>query len=160
MGRQYYYKNLGTGMGQFGVYMHFLWIIQILWIVFILKTHFLIHFLDFITLWTGPQMLKTAGATVQHSVDSELILCGWRVDFIKPRGLNANTSREGVCADLGRWIAHQRSRLDPKQQPKPWAVAATGSKIQGQSSATSTTSRPSDSTSTVRDKAPKGYANF
>jgi hypothetical protein len=52
-------------MDQFGVHMHFLWIIQILWIVFILETHFLIHFLDFITLWIGPQFQKTAGALAQ-----------------------------------------------------------------------------------------------
>jgi hypothetical protein len=29
---------------------------------FYIKTHFLIHFPDFITLWTGPQIPESAGA--------------------------------------------------------------------------------------------------
>jgi hypothetical protein len=53
-------------MDQFEVPMHFLWIIQIIWIVFILKTHFSIHFLDFITLWTGPHFLENARAFVKE----------------------------------------------------------------------------------------------
>ena len=40
MGRQYYYKNLETGMDQFGVHMNFLQIKQVSAINLILKIYF------------------------------------------------------------------------------------------------------------------------
>jgi hypothetical protein len=40
MGRQYYYKNLGTGMDQFRVHMNFLQIKQVSAINLILKIYF------------------------------------------------------------------------------------------------------------------------
>jgi hypothetical protein len=40
MDRQYYYENLGTGMGQFGVHMHFLQFKQVLTFIYALKINF------------------------------------------------------------------------------------------------------------------------
>jgi hypothetical protein len=44
MGRQYYYKNLGTGMDQFGVHMHFLQIKQVLYIKNLFIFYFYLNF--------------------------------------------------------------------------------------------------------------------
>jgi hypothetical protein len=52
-------------MDQFGLRMDFLLFIQVIGIVSILKTYFLIHFPDFITLWTWPQYLENAGVLTQ-----------------------------------------------------------------------------------------------
>jgi hypothetical protein len=49
---QYYYKIIRTGIGQFGLNMNFLGIIQILAIIFTLKLNFYIIFLDFPFPWT------------------------------------------------------------------------------------------------------------
>jgi hypothetical protein len=40
MVRQYYYKNLGIGMDQFGVHMNFLQIKQVLTFIYALKLNF------------------------------------------------------------------------------------------------------------------------
>jgi hypothetical protein len=69
--REYYYKIIGTGMGQFGVHMHSLWITQILGLFLHIKIYFLIYFISFPTVWTRPQIMESAGASVQHSQDSE-----------------------------------------------------------------------------------------
>ena len=58
-------------MGQFGVHMHFLWITQVLGLFLHIKIYFLIYFISFPTVWTRPQIMESAGATVQHSQDSE-----------------------------------------------------------------------------------------
>jgi hypothetical protein len=47
---QYYYKNLGTGMEQFGVHMDFLQIKQVFVIKYVLKIYFPINFSDFLIL--------------------------------------------------------------------------------------------------------------
>jgi hypothetical protein len=44
MGRQYYYKNLGTGMDLFGVHMNSLQIKQVLTFIYALKIHFCDYF--------------------------------------------------------------------------------------------------------------------
>jgi hypothetical protein len=48
MDRQYYNKNLGTGMDQIGVHMSILWILQVSAIKFVLETIFLTIFLVFV----------------------------------------------------------------------------------------------------------------
>ena len=53
-GREYYYKILGIGMTQFGAKMNFLWIIQFLAFIFILKSIFYLIYSIYIRLWTGP----------------------------------------------------------------------------------------------------------
>jgi hypothetical protein len=45
--------------------MNFLWNKQVSRIVFVLKTKFYNHFSVFIILWTGRQLLRSAGATVR-----------------------------------------------------------------------------------------------
>jgi hypothetical protein len=49
-------------MDQFGLHMNFLWFIQVIEIIFILKTHFLIYFPDFPSPWTAHQISEGSGA--------------------------------------------------------------------------------------------------
>jgi hypothetical protein len=101
-------------MDQFGVHMHLLWIKQILWIVFILKTHFLIHFLDFITLWIGPQIPESAGAYLRKLPRlrcNPSWTAGSNLWFL--RGYCAKCCGEGVRGDIGRRIRNPRPRSDP-----------------------------------------------
>jgi hypothetical protein len=66
-------------------------------IVFILKTHFLIHFPDFITLWTGPQIQRSTGATVQIILRLRESLNRRRVGFLILEGLFCKTcDRRGI----------------------------------------------------------------
>jgi hypothetical protein len=58
-------------MAQFGLKMDFLWITQVLGLFLHIKIYFLIYFISFPTVWTRPQIMESAGATVQHSQDSE-----------------------------------------------------------------------------------------
>ena len=53
--RELNYKNLESGMAQFGVSMNFLWIYKVLAIIFLLKIYLIILFSDFIMSWTAPQ---------------------------------------------------------------------------------------------------------
>ena len=48
MGRQYYYKNLGTEIIKFDVHMHFLQFKQVSAIIFVLEIHFWFIFSGFI----------------------------------------------------------------------------------------------------------------
>ena len=52
-------------MGQFGLNMNFLWIIQIPRIVFVLKMHLLIHLFILNQFWTGPRIPEKSGALMQ-----------------------------------------------------------------------------------------------
>jgi hypothetical protein len=52
-------------MDQFRAQMNLIWIIQVSRIIFVLKTHFYIVFLNFIDLWIGRQILESAGALAQ-----------------------------------------------------------------------------------------------
>jgi hypothetical protein len=61
-------------MDQFGVHMNFLQIKQVSVINLILKIYFEFNFPSFPALWTGPQIMESAGATVQIF----LRLCGQR----------------------------------------------------------------------------------
>ena len=65
MGRQYYYKNLGTKIIKFDVHMHFLQFKQVSAIIFVLEIHFWFIFSGFIIPWSGRQFLVSAGANVQ-----------------------------------------------------------------------------------------------
>jgi hypothetical protein len=80
-------------MGQFGVHMHFLWITQVLGLFLLIKIYFLIYFISFPTVWTRPQIMESAGATVQHSQDSENPRHGRRVESYFSRGLLSKMSR-------------------------------------------------------------------
>ena len=51
-------------MTQFGISMNFLWIKQILVIIFILKIDFQFNFSYLQTLWTGRMKTESAGASV------------------------------------------------------------------------------------------------
>ena len=66
-------------MDQFGLKMDFLWIKQVLGLFLHIKIYFLIYFISFLTVWTRPQIMESAGATVQHSQDSENYAVGRRV---------------------------------------------------------------------------------
>ena len=78
-------------MGQFGVHMHFLWITQVLGLFLHIKIYFLIYFISFPTVWTRPQIMESAGASMQHSQDSENPRHGRRVLFFRtPRVLTQN----------------------------------------------------------------------
>jgi hypothetical protein len=51
-------------MDQFGVHMHFLQIKQVLTFIYTLKIYFYFIFSGFSVLWTGPQIQRSAGASV------------------------------------------------------------------------------------------------
>jgi hypothetical protein len=61
-GREYYYKILEIWMAQFGLKMDFLWFIQVLGFIFILKIQFLIHLIDLKQFWIGPRFPEKSGA--------------------------------------------------------------------------------------------------
>jgi hypothetical protein len=52
-------------MDQFGVHMHFLQIKQVLTFIYTLKIYFYFILSDFRVLWTGAQIQRSTGATVQ-----------------------------------------------------------------------------------------------
>jgi hypothetical protein len=43
--------------------MHFLWIIEVLAIIFLLNIHFLFHLFILNDLWTGPQLQLSTGGS-------------------------------------------------------------------------------------------------
>ena len=63
--------------------------------------------------WTGPQILESAGFSVQESIDSEYNTDGWRVYLLLPRGLFCKSVVEEVSDAVGRQIKHGRPGLDP-----------------------------------------------
>ena len=66
MGRQYYYKNLGTGMDQFGVHMDFLQIKQVLIFIYALRINFCMYLPILYVLWTGPRIPESAGVITEE----------------------------------------------------------------------------------------------
>jgi hypothetical protein len=76
MGRQYYYKNLGTGMDQFGVHMNFLQIKQVLYINNLFLFYFYLIF-EFSGL--GHKFQKAQGLLHKAVYDTERLLqdCGF-----------------------------------------------------------------------------------
>jgi hypothetical protein len=71
MGRQYYCKNLGTGMDQFGVHMDFLQIKQVLTFIYALKINFCDYFLFSQDSGSGPKIYEAQGLNYKDSRDSE-----------------------------------------------------------------------------------------
>jgi uncharacterized membrane-anchored protein len=67
-------------MGQFGLNMIFLGILQGSVINFILKISFLNYLFPFTGFWTAHQFLESAGASAQEILDSVYSSCGLRVD--------------------------------------------------------------------------------
>jgi hypothetical protein len=68
-------------MEWFGVSMNFLWIIEVLAIIFLLNIQFLIHLYSLNKLWTGPQLMGNAGAPVQFYLRLRL-QAQWTAGFI------------------------------------------------------------------------------
>jgi hypothetical protein len=52
-------------MGQFGLKMNFLCILQVSRIVFVFKTNFYNYFSIFNPFWTGPRFVVSSGALAQ-----------------------------------------------------------------------------------------------
>jgi hypothetical protein len=60
-------------MAQFGISMNFLWIKQILAIIFILKIHFLFIFLDFLFTGLGDNNRENWGLERKNAQDTEVL---------------------------------------------------------------------------------------
>jgi hypothetical protein len=71
MDRQKFYKNLGTGMDQFGVHMNFLQIKQVSVINLILKIYFKISFYGFLISGLGLIFWKTQGSQRKTTQDTD-----------------------------------------------------------------------------------------
>jgi hypothetical protein len=67
--------------------MDFLWIIEVLVIIFLLKIYFPLHLFNLNDLWTGPQFLENAGGSGQETRDTAHSYYGRRVDFNETEGL-------------------------------------------------------------------------
>jgi hypothetical protein len=67
-------------MGQFGLNMNFLGILQVSAINFILKINFLDHLFCFTGFWIAHQFMESAGTSAQEILDSVNSGCGRRVD--------------------------------------------------------------------------------
>jgi hypothetical protein len=98
-------------MAQFGPSMDFLWIYQVLVIVFILKIYFQFIYSTLSQLWTGPHFLWSAGVSAQDILDSVHNENGRQVYFLVCRGLFSNLhTRRGIfyCGpddpDSATWI--------------------------------------------------------
>ena len=130
-GREQYYKILETGMEWFGVSMNFLWIIEVLAIIFLLKIYLIIIFSDFIMFWAGrtisrePRGYSTTNPETQRTValDGGLFSRKQEVSFAKD-------TREGVRCNLGRPIRSERSRLDQRAANR-YAIRGVGSRSDG-----------------------------
>jgi hypothetical protein len=79
-------------MKWFGVSMNFLWIIEVLAIIFLSNIQFLIHLYSLNDLWTGPQNLRTAGGSAQDILDSVHSNNGRRVYFNQTEGPNSESA--------------------------------------------------------------------
>jgi hypothetical protein len=93
--------------------MNFLWIIEVLTLIYIIKTYFLIHLFILTRHWTGPQNQRNPGALgvsfLRHRAQ-----CNRTAGLIyhKQKGSLRNVHVEGVWLYLGRWIKIQWRRLD------------------------------------------------
>jgi hypothetical protein len=100
-------------MGQFGLKMDFLWIFEVLAIIFLLKIYFLLYLFNLNDLWTGPQIHKRPGAIPQLIPRLRALCSGRRVLFPKgPRSLMLKSQSERVSDGTGRPIRIGRARLD------------------------------------------------
>jgi hypothetical protein len=95
--KQYYYKIIETGMGQFGISMNFLWIKQVLMIIFTLKITFHIYSSNLTVLWTAQQLPEKEGSLAQEIQDTVHIHTGRGIPHSWPLDL--------------QWTTHIRSRL-------------------------------------------------
>jgi hypothetical protein len=102
-------------MKWFGVSMNFLWIIEVLAIIFLLNIQFLIHLYSLNDLWTGPQNLRTAGGSTQDILDSVHSNNGRRVYFNETEGLLSKMDPRRGTANLEPldpfWTAQIRLNL-------------------------------------------------
>jgi len=73
--------------------MNFLWIIQFLAFIFILKSIFYLIYSIYIRLWTGPRFPENSGVSAQEVRDPVHSQIGWRVDFSVFQGLLCKVSR-------------------------------------------------------------------
>jgi hypothetical protein len=80
-------------MDLFGVHMNFLWFIQVLALIFILKIHFIIISLDFLILWTGRMKTKKSEVSTQETPDTVHSYKGWQVHFLQVQGLFSTKPR-------------------------------------------------------------------
>jgi hypothetical protein len=116
-------------MDQFGPSMDFLWIYQVLVIIFILKIYLPIYLFNFKRHWTGPQLPGNTGANPQDRQDTARHWSGPQVSFTKPEGLFCKVDA------AKRYGAISAIRLDdsgPDQIhaiPKRYTSVADGSRI-------------------------------
>jgi hypothetical protein len=81
--------------------MNFLWIKQILAIIFILKIHFLFISLDFLFTGLGLNNRKQQGSRCKCFQDTGNHPCGWRVILLEPEGFKCKyASPKGYGMDL------------------------------------------------------------
>jgi hypothetical protein len=97
--------------------MNFLWIYQVIVIIFILKIHFPFVFSGFRVLWTGHS-IKEKGRVLgvkypRHSVQS-MRMAGWFVTII--RSFLQTAHAEGVWSVDGRPIKRGWPGLDPSHR--------------------------------------------
>jgi len=74
-------------MDSFGLKMDFLWIYQVLALIYIIKTYFLIPLFSLSWHWTGRQINKSPGGSGQETRDTAHSDYGRRVDFNETEGL-------------------------------------------------------------------------
>jgi hypothetical protein len=110
--------------------MNFLWILQVLALIFILNINFLIHLFNLIGLWTGRQNPRTAGVILQKILRLSSMpqwTAGW---FAKKWGARLqNSLTERIHDFRSHWIWSERYRLDSLLSN--WYVL-TGGRIKGQ----------------------------
>jgi hypothetical protein len=99
-------------MDQFGLKMDFLWFIQVLGFIFILKIQFPIHLMNLNQYWTGPQIQRTAGVSGENFLWHRVLLVGPRVHSRKTQGLMQVFRAEGVRSKRDRPIQDVRTRLN------------------------------------------------
>jgi hypothetical protein len=112
-------------MGQFGVKMNLIWIIQVSEFISKLKTIFWIVLSLLFNDWTWDTILrKTRGYFVYFSKTHTHPARGWRVDCVKVQGLFRKTARiEGVCQDPSHWIRNRGLGLNrPNTEPVGFLV--------------------------------------
>jgi hypothetical protein len=101
-------------MVKFGVHMNFLWIIEVLAIIFLLKIHFPNYLFNFKLHWIGPQIPESTGAYLRKL---PRLRCNpsWTAGSNPwfPRGYCEKCCGEGVRGDIGRQIRNPRPRSDP-----------------------------------------------
>jgi hypothetical protein len=97
--------------------MNFLWIIEVLAIIFLLKILFPIYLLNFKQLWIGPQLPKSAGASAKLNLrlrEQGPWTAGWFLDFLG--FLLQNAQAEGVSGFQDRPIRSGWPGLDPSHR--------------------------------------------